>query len=122
MIKINKRTVVIALIVLLVASNVFFIVQFFISQKNLRDIAQTAKAQQTNIKILSFTNMFINNVLATDKEIDFETRLELESAVRELQDVEILDKWQKFVQSKDKNETQIAFKNLLELLLKKISY
>ena len=122
MIQINKKTAIISLIFLLVLSNIFFVVWLYVSQKNLREAVEKAEIQKTNTKILAFTDMFVNDVLATDKDIDFETRLSLESAVRDLEDIDILDKWQKFVGSKNNDETQIAFKNLLELLLKKISY
>jgi hypothetical protein len=44
----------------------------------------------------------------------------LETAVRDLKDEEILNQWQKFVDSKTETEAQKEVKNLLELLINKI--
>ena len=47
------------------------------------------EAQEMNIKILDFTDMFVEKILMADKEIDFDTRLALESTVRNLGDQQI---------------------------------
>lgn len=53
--------------------------------------------------------------------MSFDTRLKLEAAVRSLDDEEILSQWQKFTESKTEAEAQTEVKNLLEMLVKKIS-
>lgn len=53
-------------------------------------------------------------------EIDFDTRLKLETAVGNLNDEEILNQWQKFVDSKIEAEAQEEVKNLLEMLVNKV--
>lgn len=50
-----------------------------------------------------------------------ETRLRLENAVRDLNNEQILAQWQKFTTSKTETEAQTQVKNLLELLVNKIS-
>ena len=59
-------------------------------------------------------------MLKAEKEIDFETRLKLENAVRNIGDDEILIQWQKFIESKTEAEAQTGVKNLLDLLVDKI--
>jgi CRISPR/Cas system endoribonuclease Cas6 (RAMP superfamily) len=62
----------------------------------------------------------IEKVLKAEKEVDFETRLKLENAVREINDKEILNQWIKFTESKTEDEAQNNIKNLLDLLVDKI--
>ncbi len=75
------------------------------------------ESQKTNEKVLDFTKLFIEKVLKAETEVDFETRLKLENAVRNLGDEEILTQWQKFTESKTEAEAQEEVKNLLEMLL-----
>ena len=69
---------------------------------------------------MNFTKLFITQVLRADGEVDFETRLKLENAVRELNDQNILAQWQKFVESETEEEAQEEVKNLLGMLVNKI--
>ncbi|MBU4332178.1 hypothetical protein KKD19_05955 [Patescibacteria group bacterium] len=58
-------------------------------------------------------------MLKAETEIDFETRLNLENAVRNLDDEEILSQWNKFVNSGNEIQAQVEVKNLLEALVHK---
>ena len=78
------------------------------------------ETQITNGKVLEFAKMFIDKVLKADKEVDFETRLKLETAVRNLSDEEILVQWQKFTEAKTEIQAQAGVKTLLEILVNKI--
>jgi len=77
--------------------------------------------KQVNKKVLDFRNMFTEKVLLIDKEVDFDTRLSLETAVRGLNDPEILARWQAFVNSQTKEDATIQAKKLLNLLIQKTS-
>ncbi len=77
---------------------------------------------QVNLKILSFTNLFIEKVLMSDKDVDFDTRLTLETMVRNLDDQQILDQWQSFTHAPDSVSASTEAKKLLSILVKKISY
>lgn len=77
--------------------------------------------QQVNKKVLDFRNMFTEKVLLSDKEIDFDTRLALETSVRSLNDPEIFSQWEKFTNSKTKEEATTEAKKLLGLLIEKTS-
>jgi DNA topoisomerase VI subunit A len=84
-------------------------------------IAHAYEAQQTNTRTLDFTKMFVEDVLMADKEIDFDTRLTLETAVRGLNDQQIFDQWQKFTKSTTKEDASNQAKILLDSLVKKIA-
>jgi hypothetical protein len=77
------------------------------------------KSNQVNEKVLNFRNMFTEDVLLSSKEIDFDTRLALETSVRSLNDPEILTQWQAFVNSTTKDDATTQAKKLLELLIQK---
>ncbi len=78
------------------------------------------ETQEINEKVLEFSKLFIKQVFKAETEVDFETRLKLENAVRNLGDQEIMNQWQKFVNSKTEIQAQIEVKNLLEILVNKI--
>lgn len=83
-------------------------------------LAKAYETEQMNAKILSFMGMFTENVLLANKEIDFDTRLELETAVRSVNDEEIFAQWQRFTKSTEKSDASNQVKILLNLLVKKI--
>ena|SRR3990167_7825965 len=83
--------------------------------------SQIYQQNQINKKVLDFRNMFTEKVLLSDQEIDFNTRLSLETAVRALNDSEIFSQWQAFVNSKTKEEATDEAKRLLNLLIQKTS-
>jgi hypothetical protein len=105
------------IIVILIAGNVFLGFQYFAIKKSVAVVLQN---QVFNDKVLVFTKLFIEKVLKTDKEVDFETRLKLENSVRDLNNEEILAKWQKFTESKTEEEAQIEVKDLLQMLVNNI--
>lgn len=116
----KTKLLVIALVSILLAGNVFLGIKYFADQAELRQAQAFLKIQTVNGKIVRFTKLFVNKVLKAESEVDFETRLRLENAVRDLNDEEILTQWQKFTGSKTEAEAQIQVKNLLEMLVNKI--
>ncbi len=109
-----------AVVLVLLISNVFFIVKYFGLENDLSQTKIALETQKTNQKVLDFTKLFIKEVLEADTEINFDTRLKLETAVRGLSDESILAQWQKFTDSKTETEAQQEVKNLLEMLVQKI--
>jgi len=116
----SKIYLLIIIIIILLASNVFFGVKYFAVQKEVGQTQTALETQELNEKVLEFTKLFIEKVLKAETEINFETRLKLENAVRNLDDEEILVQWQKFVESGTESEAQNEVKNLLEMLIDKI--
>lgn len=116
----NKKAILIIIVLLLVAGSVYFVVQYNILQKEIQQAQTALETQKTNEKVLEFTKLFVAKVLKTETEVDFETRLKLENAVRNLDDEEILNQWNKFVESETEDQAQNEVKNLLEMLVNKI--
>ena len=114
------RIFLIITILILLVGNVFFWLKYSATQKELLKTTQALETQKTNEKLLNFAKLFIDTVLKAEGEIDFETRLQLENAVRNLNDSEILAQWQKFTDSQTEVDAQTEVKNLLELLVSKI--
>lgn len=112
----NKKTILIIFISLFCVSliaNGWLYYQLY-------TVMQIYNLQQKDAKILDFTGMFIEDVLMANKEIDFDTRLSLETAVRALSDGDIFSQWQRFVKSSTKETSSTEAKILLDLLIKKI--
>lgn len=114
------KVFLVLVILILLAGNVFFWMRYSAVQQELEKAKETLAVQEINEKVLDFAKLFIEKVLKTESEIDFENRLILENAVRNLGDEEVLNQWQKFTGSQTEAESQIEVKNLLELLVSKI--
>lgn len=115
-----RSLVFVVIILFLLASNVYFVVQYSAVKKELEKTKIELQTKEFNEKILNFTSLFIAKVLKAEGEVDFGTRLNLESAVRDLGDQKILTQWQKFIGSQTEEEAQTEVKNLLEMLVNKI--
>ena len=108
------------LIIIFVMTTVLYALRYDQLKNELQRMSQTISHAQTNKEVTAFTKLFIDRVLKAKGEIDFETRLSLEGAVRGLKDAEILDAWKTFTDSKTESQAQNAVKNLLGLLVGKI--
>ena len=64
--------------------------------------------------------MFVHDILMANKDIDFDTRLSLETAVRALNDQDIFNQWTRFTKVTEKEDASYEAKVLLDLLIKKI--
>ncbi len=114
----NKFKIFVVLIfILLVTSNIFFAVKYFI---NIKQIKQIEQRQQINSDVLSFTKLFVDKVLMGNKDVSFEDRLQLENSIRALKDKEAFDLWDKFTKAKEQTDVQHNFYDLFSLLLTKI--
>lgn len=115
---INKKIIFIAFpCALLFASLVANEVLFFNVVKN----NKLLQRQEEIKRVLDFRNMFTQNVLLSEKEIDFDTRLSMETAVRNLNDQEIFLQWQKFTNSQTKEDATAQAKKMLSLLIERTS-
>ena len=116
----NKKTIFFSIIALLLATNVFFGFQYVNLQKEFKQTQAQLAAQRTNEKVLVFIKLFVGEVLQSDEEVDFETRLLLENSVRAIGDEEILAQWRSFTESNTEVQAQGEVKNLLVLLVRKL--
>jgi hypothetical protein len=105
------------LLVLSLAANLFLGWQWRTGTSQLTLVDQPA-APAADSRLRAFTLLFIDQVLRTPASgVDPDTRLLLETKVRELQNPTILAQWQKFVQSQTEAEAQAAVIDLLERLV-----
>lgn len=111
---------VIVVVGVLLIGNVFLGLNYLPAVKELRDLKSTQAKVELNQKVIRFTSLFIKKVLQAEREVDFETRLSLENAVRDLKDEEIMAQWQNFVSSKTEGDAQTSVKSLLGMLVSKI--
>ena len=116
----NRSAVFAVVIVLLIAGNLYTISRYLSLQKEFTAVQKIANERTVSDKILSFDRLFIENVLKAKGEVSFEDRLQLENAVRDLNDDEILTAWNAFVNSKTQDQAQDAVRYLLGLLARKI--
>ena len=115
-----KFIILIIIIFFLLINNLFLFLNLRDLQSEVKALQSRLKVCQTNEKVLNFTRLFIEKVLKGEKEIDFETRFQLENAVRSINDEEILNQWRKLVESEYEEEAQREVVNLLYLLITKI--
>ncbi len=118
MLNISFRTAVVAILIALLSTSLMFNV-WMAYQLSL--VVKAYESQELNAKTLEFTRMFVEDILMANTEISFDTRLTLETTVRNLGDQQILEQWQKFTKATTKEEASNQAKNLLNLLVKKIS-
>ncbi len=121
----NSRSVLSLLLIVILCSslavNIFLGIRYVSLKKNY-DAAQLAlAANQKSAKIISFAKFLIDNVLNAAGTVPFETRLQLENAVRDLDDTEILAQWKIFTASQTEAQMQTEITKLLGLLMKKAS-
>ncbi len=117
----RKSKMVAAAIVLLVAGNILFGVQYFLQAAETKKLQGQLESQKTKEQAVLFLNLFVQKVLKTDKEVSFEDRLKLENAIRDINDPVLLQKWEAFTGGTNEFEIQKGVKDLLEALAKKIS-
>ena len=118
----NRKNIVLsAVILLLVLGNILLGIGYFLQFQETAKLQKQIKTQQTNTKVVNFLNLFIQKVLKSDKEVSFEDRLQLENAVRDINDPEILSTWEQFTNGTNEAQIQQGVKALLEALVKKIN-
>ena len=114
------RLIIGIILAVLILGNVLFYFKYWLAQRRVNQLESTEIVRHTNEKSLIFLKLFVSEVLKAKGEIDFETRLCLENAVRNIGDEEILTQWQKFTDSQNENEAQQNVKDLLELSINKV--
>jgi len=107
-------------ILLMVMSNVYFVLEVNQLQSELANARYGQKTENQVEGVISFMDMFIDDVLRAEGEIDFETRLKLESSVRALEDEQVLLRWQAFTGAETEKDAQDAVKELLGVLSERI--
>lgn len=115
-----KRLIIVTLVTLSLAFNVFLAVQYTLLKLELQNITTQLLSRKTDEKALLFTKLFVDKFLIGQGTVDFEDRLKLENAVRDINDPEIFKQWQKFTASSDDRQAQLATGELFNLLLNRM--
>lgn len=117
----NTRLVGNVLMVLLVALNIFFSIQYIGGINTESElIAKQAEATEKRIEVARFLKLFVEEVLGTNGVVAFEARVQLENDVRQLGDKQIIDQWESLVNATDGEEAQKRALLLLSLLSNKM--
>jgi len=86
------------------------------------NLEKERQMREYNAKLFLFRNLFTENIILSDKSVDFENRLKMEEAARGLNDSEIFKMWQDFTKSETSEQVNARAKNLLNLLIEKTKY
>ena len=108
------------LVIILLVTNLLWAWAYFHERSELADQQSFERAEMLNTKVVGFLKMFIDDVLLAQQEVNFDTRLKLENAVRDLKDNQVLAQWDKFINSRTEIEAQQEVKKLLSVLADKI--
>ena len=105
------------LMIILVAGNIFFSIQYMdgIKQQANKDSQEEARSVE-RLQTARFLKLFIDTVLNTKEIISFENRVKLENDIRQLGDKAVTTQWDAFVASKDTKIAQEAAVKLMSML------
>jgi hypothetical protein len=105
------------LMVVLVALNIFFSIQYTqnLKQQDEATIAESQKIEQ-RLQTAQFMKFFIDKVLGTNGTIAFEDRVKLEADIRALGDDTLVKQWDVFVTSADSETAQKSAVRLMSML------
>lgn len=109
------------LLVLLLAGNLYFTVQYI--EGNRQQAAQTeatALNESSRHQSAIFMKEFIDNVIGTKGTISFEDRVKLENDIIQIHDATLLAQWRDFVSSTDSKSAQPKAIKLMSLLADKM--
>lgn len=110
------------LMIVLVAGNIFFSINYIENNRRLNELNPEDKvaADTKRIQTARFLKYFIETVLNTEKQISYEDRVKLENDVIQLQDIDVKKAWDEFVASKDGVTAQQNAVKLMNLLTSKL--
>lgn len=116
----NLVGILILIILILIATNLYMVYLNFDYQKKLQVAEDIVTKKQVNDDVINFMRSVIEKVLQAKQEVSFDDRLKLENSVRNLNDPEILNQWNNFVNSKTQDEAQNGLRDLLSIIARKI--
>ena len=110
------------LMLVLVAGNIFFSIQYTEGIKQQADAAaNTIDTSATRIQAARFMKEFVDIVLNTSQSaISFDDRVKLENDVRQIGDSTVTTQWTAFVNSKDAKTAQANAVKLMSMVTNKM--
>jgi len=117
----KSRLVSNILMLVLVAGNIFFSIQYTEGIKQQADQAsQTIDQSATRIQAARFMKEFVDIVLNTQGTVAFDDRVKLENDVRQIGDSAVTTQWDAFVNAKDSKTAQSAAVKLMSMVTNKM--
>ena len=109
------------LMIMLVAMNIFFSIQYTnnIKAEQNKTQEEIAKSQE-RLQTARFMKLFIDKVLNPEVEISYEDRVKMEADVRGIGDSLITKQWETFVSSQTAQESQDSAVKLMSMLSSKM--
>ena len=105
------------LLLVLLAGNLFFSIQYIYSIKADQVPVVDKGAQEVlQIKNSNFLKLFINKVVKANGTVTYEDRVQLENDVRQIHNPELTAQWELFVGSKDPKKAEAAATDLMLIL------
>jgi predicted DNA-binding helix-hairpin-helix protein len=106
------------LLVILLAGNLYFSVQYV---QNLKDsqvpVVDKGAQEVMQIKNANFLKLFINKVVKSSGTVTYEDRVQLENDVRQIHNPELTAQWETFVANKDPKKAEAAATDLMLILV-----
>jgi hypothetical protein len=115
-----KNTITLIIIAILILTNIFLYFKLNSASDKLTDVQIELNTIKQNKKVAAFQKLFIDKVLMSNGNVDFNTRVELQNAITDINDPSISKVWDSFLSSKTENDAQLRVKELLSLLASKI--
>lgn len=119
--RIILRGIVVLIVGFLVVLNAMLAGMYFSTSREVTALKAIVEKKRVNNNIVRFAQLFVERVLESEREVDYEARVQLEIAVHDLHDEEILPRWNAFVQSETQDEAQTAVVELLKILLERVA-
>ena len=105
------------LLLVLLAGNLFFSIQYIYSIKADQVPTVDKGAQDViHIKNSNFLKLFINKVIKANGTVTYEDRVQLENDVRQIHNPELTAQWELFVGNKDPKKAEQAATDLMLIL------
>jgi len=105
------------LMVLLLAGNLFFSVQYIYSIKaDQAPVVDKGAQEVIHIKNANFLKLFIDKVIKANGTVSYDDRVQLENDVRQIHNPELTAQWELFVGSKDPKKAEAAATDLMLIL------
>ena len=114
--------IVSALLIFLVIFNIMLWSAYSARGVELRKAEDTISNTEHSRNILSFQKLFVEKVLKSDGEVNYNTRRELEQAVGKTNDDVVISAWNSFIEAKNETDGQIKVKDLISVLANRAIY
>jgi len=115
-----KKKLLLLFISFLVLGNGVLFSLFYQQHANNQKLQTELLSLRQDQKTAEFLKMFVYDILQAKTVVDFDTRLKLENAVRDIEDKEIFNSWQAFINSSTEIEAQVNAQKLLQSLADKL--